>query len=77
MVPAKNYPSVNSGGQFYVYIGQCIFFQTGFLCVIAYMFYVYIMGNTSENAINKEPVDKMTRKKTITQLNQKVILEIQ
>ena len=31
------------------------------------------MGNTSENAINTEPVDKMTRKKTITQLNQNVI----
>lgn len=53
-----------------------VFFQTGFLCVTAYMFYVYIVGNTFENVINTEPVDKMTRKKTITQLNQNVILEI-
>ena len=37
------------------------------------MFYVYITGNTSENAINTEPADKMTRKKSITQLNQNVI----
>ena len=80
MVPAKHYSSVKSGGQFYVYIGQCIFFcffQIGFFRVTAYMFHVYTMGNTSESAINTELVDKMTRKKTITHLNQKVTLGIQ